>query len=82
MADVIKSTSTLQIVAEFVDSDDRTLSLDDPKLDISAAQINSVAAYIKDNNLLIGDKEGASFARFKSAQKISQTTRYLDLTTA
>ena len=80
MSDVIKTKGTLTLVAEFADGDDRTLTVDNPKADISASAINSVAAYIKDNDILLGDKAGADFTRFKSAKKIAQTTRYLDLT--
>ena len=79
MADVIKTRGTLQIVAEFSDGDDRTISLDNPSSEIGAAEINAVAAYAKNNNIILGDKEGADFSRFKSAKKVAQTTRYLDL---
>lgn len=79
MADITKTKGTLQLVAEFTDGDDRTLSLDNPKATLTAAEINAVSAYAKTNNILIGDKAGAEFSRFKSAKKIAQTTKYLDL---
>ena len=80
MADVIKTTSTLQLVQAFVDGDDRTLSVDNPRSDLAAADIQALSDYIKANNLTVGDKNGADFSRIKSAKKVSQTTRYLDLT--
>lgn len=80
MADVIKTRGTLQMVAEFTDGDDRTLSLDNPRADISATEINTLSKLIKDNQLILGDKTGADFTRIKTAQKVNQTTRYLDLT--
>ena len=80
MADVVKSTGTLQIVAEFTDGDDRTLTLDNPSASVTAAAINAASAFAKTNALIIGDKAGAEFSRFKTAKKVATTTRYLDLT--
>ena len=80
MADVIKTRGTLQLVAEFSDGDDRTISLDNPALGVTAAAINAASAFAKENNLILGDKAAASFTRFKSAKKVATTTRYLDLT--
>ena len=83
MADVIKTESTLQIVAEFVDGDTRTISIDNPKAAYSEAQFASAvkdfASYCKTNNVLIGDKAGADFSGVKQAQKVAQTVKYLDL---
>lgn len=79
MADITKTKGTLQLVAEFTDGDDRTITVDNPKATLTAAEINAVSAYAKTNNILIGDKAGADFSRFKSAKKIAQTTKYLDL---
>lgn len=80
MADVVKSTGTLQIVAEFTDGDDRTLTLDNPAATVTAAAINAASDYAKTHELIIGDKAGADFSRFKTAKKVATTTRYLDLT--
>lgn len=80
MADVIKTKGFLTLVAEFADGDDRTLTVDNPKADVAASEINSISAYIRDNDILLGDKAGADFTRIKSAKKTAQTTRYLDLT--
>ncbi len=79
MADITKTKGTLQLVAEFTDGDDRTITVDNPKATLTAAEINAVSAYAKNNNILLGDKAGADFSRFKSAKKIAQTTKYLDL---
>lgn len=79
MADVVKTRGILQLVAEFADGDDRTIALDNPKVDISAAAINAAAAFAKQNNLILGDKLAADFTRFKSAKKVATTTRYFDL---
>ncbi len=84
MADVIKTRKVVQLVAEFADGDDRTISLDnpDPALDEAqlAAKINEASAFAKANGLLLGDKNQATFTRFKNAKKVESTTKYLDLT--
>lgn len=79
MADVIKTRGTLQMVAEFTDGDDRTLSLDNPRADISATEINALSKLIKDNQLILGDKTGANFTRIKTAQKVTITETLLDI---
>lgn len=83
MADIVKTKSNLQLTAEFVDNDDRILTLDNPA-SLSTAQfaasINAIGDYIKDNNAIIGDKEGANFLRFKAAKKVTTTSVIYDLT--
>lgn len=78
MADIVKTKSTLSLVAEFKDGDDRTLTLDNPKENLTASQINALnnAASVA----LIGDKGAAEFLRFRSARVTNQTVTYLDLT--
>ena len=82
MADIVKTKSTLQIVAEFVDNDDRAITLDNPA-SLTTAQfadsINAVGDYVKANNVIIGDKDGATFLRFKSAKKVTTTSTIYDL---
>lgn len=79
MADVIKTKGVLQMVAGFADGDDRTFTVDNPKATVTAAQIQAVSDYAVNNNILIGDKAGANFTGIKSAKKIAQMTKYLDL---
>lgn len=79
MADVIKTKGVLQMVAGFADGDDRTFTVDNPKATVSAAEIQAVSDYAANNNILIGDKAGANFTGIKSAKKIAQMTKYLDL---
>lgn len=84
MADTVKTSNSLQLVAEFYDSDDRTITLDNPNTVMSAAalaaSINAVGTYAKGNNCLIGDKDGAAFLKFKSAKKITNVSTIYDLT--
>jgi len=80
MADVSKTTSVLTLVAEFTDGDDRTINLDNPKTGLTASVINACASYAP--GVLVGDKYGSEFYRFKSAKVINRTTTYLDLATS
>jgi len=76
MADVTKTTRQLKLLAGFSDEDDRTITLDNPKQNITWAQIENLATYAAP--VLIGDKYGASFTRFKEAKYVEGTTIYVD----
>lgn len=78
MADVVKSTGTLQIVAEFTDGDDRTLTLDNPAATVTAAAINAASDYAKTHELIIGN-DNATLVGFISAKKKTTTETTLDL---
>ena len=91
MAETVNVTKRLEIVAEFESGDTYQFSLNNPKEYsptpeaqgdddyLDPADITDLADYMKTNKIVIGDKAGADFTRIKSAKKISQTTRYLDL---
>ena len=79
MADTIKTSKQLKLVAGFIDGDDRTISLDNPRDNITAAEIqamDSIAA-----GVIFGDKADADFRKWKSAKVVESTVKYLDLTT-
>lgn len=78
MADKVKTISQLKLVAGFVDGDDRTLALDNPRGGLSKADITA----LNEGALacIVGDKDGAAFKEWKSAKVFNQTTTYLDLT--
>ena len=80
MADITKQTSTLSIVAEFADDDTRIITIDNPVANVSASAINALGTAAKNGNILIGDKAGAAFTRFKSAKKKSTVIKNYDLT--
>lgn len=80
MADTIKETATAVIEMQFVDGDTRKLTLKYPKAEIETSEITALNAYLQANNLLIGDKSGATFGKIKTVTRISKTTRELDLT--
>lgn len=80
MADKTTVTSTLQMVAEFVDGDDRTINLDNPNTAINLAQgVKNLETFTKNNQVIIGDKTGAAFKEFKSATLIDKTVIKFDL---
>lgn len=77
MADITKTTQTLKLLAGFADADDRTVSLDNPRDNVTEADIRSFETAAAP--VLIGDKYGAAFTRFKTASVVNTTTKYLDL---
>ena len=79
MADKVVTTSELKINAKFVDNDTRMLTIENPVANVDAVAINAVAAVARTTNAILGDKGGANFKEFTTANKIVKTTRYLDL---
>ena len=77
--DTITSSRELKVVAEFYDADNRTLSLDNPKTNLTATDINGVIDWAKINQPIIGDKAGASLVGASKAQIIEKTVNKLDL---
>lgn len=65
MATKISTYKQIKIVAAFADEDDRTISLDDPKDNLTEQQIKALEPYAA--KVIIGDKYGAKFTRFKTA---------------
>lgn len=77
MADIVKSTSSLKLLAAFADEDDRTITVNNPQPNITAGQIHSLASLAE--NVIIGDKYGAEFTRFKSATYVDKVVTEVDL---
>lgn len=80
MADIVKTTKQLILVAGFADGDDRTISFDAPKNDITATQINNLKTNAA--TAIIGDKAGAAFTGWNSASIVERTVTTLDLASA
>lgn len=68
------TTYELKIDTYYVDGDTRALALKNPKGGISSTDIENLNTLIQANNLLIGDKTGATFGRITSASKVTKTT--------
>lgn len=79
MADKVTVTSELKLVAKFKDGDTRTITVDNPKSDLTAAQINAVSAIAASSNPIIGDKGGAAFHEFDTAEITRKTKTDFDL---
>lgn len=77
MADTVKNTTQVKVIAGFVDDDERTLAFDTTRNDITKADITAI-----DGSNILGDKAGAAFKEWKSAQIVKTKTTKLDLTTS
>lgn len=76
MADSTKITKQLKLLAGFADEDDRTITIDNPKLNLTWADIEAFEAA---SHVLIGDKFGAAFTRYKEAKYVDTTLTTIDV---
>lgn len=79
MADKTTASKELKLGAQFYDNDDRTLSIDNPKNGVTAAQIKEFATVLRNTAAIIGDKSGAEFVGFKTARVVEQKRVDFDL---
>lgn len=79
MADIFKQSYILKIKLGFADGDTRTINLDNPKNNLTAAEVYEVSQFIKNNNLLLGDKYGADSAGILTADIVQTAKTTLDL---
>ena len=79
MADIYKQSYILKIKLGFADGDTRTINLDNPRNNLTAAEIYEVSQFIKNNNLLLGDKYGADSAGILTADVVQTAKTTLDL---
>lgn len=77
MANTTTQTYQLKIVAGFSDGDERTISFDSPRSDVTAADIKALDSLAA--GVLIGDKYGAEFNRFVDAGLYETTKVVLDI---
>lgn len=77
MADTVSSSYRLSLVADFIDGDDRTLTIQNPNPSITWTDIRLVSAAA--SGVLIGDREGSAFKNFKSANLVQTEIHKLDL---
>ena len=71
MAITINTYKQLKVVAAFSDEDDRTLTFDNPVDNLTEQDIKSLEPLAA--KVIIGDKYGAKFSRFKTAYYHNQT---------
>lgn len=79
-ADTVTSEQELQIKANFGEDDNRTINVPQARSDIESSEITELETWVKANNVLVGDKEGAAFTDFESAILQMTTRNKLDLT--
>ena len=63
----------------FEDGDTRLITVPNPKINLTAEQINDVSQFAVTNNILIGDRAGASTTGIFEAYYEEVTKRQLDL---
>lgn len=79
MADTVKFSRELLIECVFRDGDTRTITLKNPRSDLTATDIENLETFITTNNIIIGDREAAEFWKIKKAFIRNSATTTLDL---
>lgn len=78
MANTTKQSKQLKLLAGFNDGDERTISYDNPRSNITASDINALNSLAA--GVIVGDKYGAPFSSFKDANIVTTLQVDLDLT--
>ena len=79
MADIIKTASLLNIECVFLDGDTRTITMKNPRGNISSSDIENLETFMQTENIIIGDRDSSDFRKIKKAVKRETATTYLDL---
>ena len=79
MADIIKTASLLNIECVFLDGDTRTITMKNPRGNISSSDIENLETFMQTENIIIGDRDSSDFRKIRKAVKRETTTTYLDL---
>ena len=79
MADRTKTESVLNIECLFLDGDTRTITLKNPRSNISSSEIENLETFMQTNQIIIGDRDSSDFRKIKKAVKRDTNTTYLDL---
>ena len=79
MADIVKTSTLLNIECVFLDGDTRTITLKNPKINVTESEISNLETFMDENKIIIGDRDSFDFKKIRKAVKRETTTRYLDL---
>ena len=79
MADIIKTASLLNIECVFLDGDTRTITMKNPRGNISSSDKENLETFMQTENIIIGDRDSSDFRKIRKAVKRNTTTSYLDL---
>lgn len=79
MADTTTTTESLKIENLFVDGDTRTITLKNPKSNITTSEIMNLQNFMQANNVIIGDSHAGTFGRIESVKRVTETRTAIDL---
>lgn len=83
MANKTTTTDELKIENLFTDGDTRTITLKNPKDNITTEEITALETLIKNGtgeaSLLVGDKYGSDFKQIWTVRRIEKTTTEFDI---
>lgn len=79
MADKVTRTSELKLDFAFFDGDSRTVSVDNPRSDVTVAQLLAVGNAAKTTQAIIGDKASAACVGLQGAKAVAKEVTTLDL---
>ena len=65
MADTIKRESVLNIECVFLDGDTRTITLKNPKINVTESEISNLETFMDENKIIIGDHDSSDFRKIK-----------------
>lgn len=71
---IATTESIMKMEYYFVDGDTRTQTINNARSDVTATDIRELQTLIKQGNLIIGDKNQATFGKIKKATFIRRTT--------
>ena len=77
--DTIKTSASLVIECLFNDGDTRTITLKNPRSNVSSTDIENLDSFMIENHIIIGDRDSSDFRKIKKAAIRNTTTSYLDL---
>ena len=79
MAETVKTTRELKINYGFYDGDYRLETIENPRNDLTSADIGDLSSWLVTNQVVLGDKAGARFVGINEAYIESKTDVTLDL---
>lgn len=79
MADVTTSSSDLKVEAYFVDGDTRTITIKNPRADLTEENIKDLQTFMQTNQPVLGDKLQAAFGKITKATIVKTESTYLDI---
>lgn len=78
--DTVSSTLYLQFDFGFNDGDSRKQNVPNPRFNITSNEVATLDSWMRQSNIVIGDKYGASSTGINSAVLVATERRKLDLT--